>query len=109
VTFPFGETVTVHRRAPRDDFGRPGAVTSHQIEGVALAPRRSEEGNTPTRNTVTAGLVAFMPYDADIRATDTVERFDGTKWAVVGTPMRWRSPLTGWMPGTEVELERVTG
>ena len=109
MTFPFGETVTVHRQGPRDDFGDPTPVSTHQIRGVGIAPRRSSETNSPTRNTLVYGLTAYMPADADIRATDVVERPDGTRWNVVGEPMRWRSPFTGWAPGTEVDLERATG
>lgn len=109
MSFPFGETVTVHRRASRDDFGRQPSENTHTIDNVAIAPRRSAETNSPTRNTVVTGLTAYMPFDANVRASDVIERFDGTKWNVIGEPLRWRSPLTGWQPGCEVELERVTG
>lgn len=109
MSLPFGETVVVHRRAPRDDFGQPVPSSTHSIEGVGIAPRRSTEANTPARNTLVYGLTAYLPFDADIRATDVVERPDGTRWNVIGEPMRWRSPLTGWQPGTEVDLERATG
>lgn len=107
--FPAGVTVKVHRRGPRDDFGGRSAATVHEIHRVGLAPRRSAETNTPTRNTLAFGLTAFMPIDADIRATDVVELADGTRWNVVGEPMRWRSPHSGWSPACEVDLERVTG
>lgn len=109
MTFPFGETVTIHRRAPRDDYGQQLPATTHTVDGVAIAPRRASETNSPSRNTVVAGLTAYMPFDADVQAADVIERFDGTKWNVIGAPLRWRSPLTGWKPGCEAELERVTG
>lgn len=109
MNLPYAEVVLVHRRGERDDFGQVGPTTTHSIGSVAFAPRRTTETNTATRNTVVYGLTAYMPFNANIRSSDVVERRDGSKWQVVGEPMRWRSPMTGWQPGCEVDLERATG
>ncbi|MGH3992727.1 MAG: hypothetical protein ACRDSN_09740 [Pseudonocardiaceae bacterium] len=112
--FAHGVALTVHR-ATRDDFGDPGAETTHIIEGWALAPRLSSEPIETGRASVIVGLDAYGPYGADIQAADVVipgagaGRWTGVRFMVDGDPGDWRNPLTGWEAGTVAALLRVKG
>lgn len=110
--FPYGITIEVER-APLDlVHGDVVYSLSHVIEGCAVAPRTSTEDND-RRTTVIVGLTLYGPYDADLLARDRVvlpgeEPRKLRTYRVVGDVGRWRSPFTGWAPGFEVALERVT-
>lgn len=108
--FPFGITVTVQRPVE-------GAITRHgdtvyadhhDIEGCAMAPRYSNEDNT-NRTSVITGFSLFGPPGSDILAIDRVRTPDGNIYRVVGEAAHWGPhPMTGWAPGFEAALERVT-
>lgn len=106
--FPFGVTVTVIRQGTVDRYGdrQPGAEV--EVAGCAVFPRTSTE-SLDGRDTVVIGLTLLPPASADIKATDKVRLPDGATYQVVGEPGPWSSPLTGWAPGLQVALERVTG
>jgi len=109
--FQHGESVTVLRPGTLDRYGDPvpgNPSTTHTIEGCAFAPRSSTELHAQV-NTVIVGLTMYAPSGADIKATDTIQRSDGTRWNVEGQPGVWSSPFTGWQPGIVAALERVTG
>ena len=108
--FPFGETVTVERPGAEDQYGDrdADAGTEHTIEGCAFYPRSSDELHEG-RSTVITGLVMLAPPGADIRASDTIRREDGSRWPVEGSPLHWTCPLSGWHPGVQVHLRQVTG
>jgi len=108
VTFPHGETATVQRPGGETRYGDKLPGTEHTLTGCVFAPRESTELHE-FRNTVIVGLTMYAPAGADIRATDTVVRSDGTRWRVEGQPGVFTSPFTGWTPGVVVALERVTG
>ncbi|MER5671156.1 hypothetical protein [Pseudonocardia alni] len=108
MNFARGISVRVHRLAGVDRFGDRLPGTTHVVSGCALAPRTSSEDN-PRGSTVIVGLTLYGPYGADIRAEDVVELEGGSRYEVVGEPGHWASPFTGWAPGCEVALERVTG
>lgn len=109
--FPFGITVTVQR--PPDESNRYGDVTyvdHHTIDGCALAPRYSTEDNN-NRTSVIVGFSLFgPPQEGDDRvfATDRVKTPDGNVYRVTGESADWLHPITGWHPGFEAALERVT-
>jgi len=107
VSFPHGETVTVWREIT-DKFGDTTVVEQRTVAGCGVAPRTSTEDNAG-RVRVTTGITLYAPPGSGITATSRVRLADGTTWRVAGDPGRWRSPLTGWSPGDQIELERVTG
>lgn len=72
-----------------------------------MAPRYSTEIND-NRTSVIVGFSLFGPPGADILAKDRVKTPDGNFYRVVGEAASWTSPLTGWSPGFEAALERVT-
>lgn len=51
----------------------------------------------------------LAPPGADIKASDTVRRADGTRWPVDGVAGDWINPFTGWRAGTQIALRQVTG
>lgn len=114
--FLHGQTVEVERGA-RNDYGDNTYVVVGTIEGCAWAPRTSSEDNQ-SRTTVIVGLTLYGPYGADLRSDDRVvlpqdpmlpaaDREQRT-YRVVGEIGNWRSPFTGWTPGFEAALERVS-
>ena len=111
MTPAFGETVTVWLEE-RDRFGDVTVTGERTILGCAVAPRTSVEdvgsGSRP-RATVTTGMTLYVPAGSGLTAQHRVRLADGTVWRVEGSPGRWRSPFTGWYPGDQIELERVTG
>lgn len=107
MSFPHGQTVTVWQETV-DRFGDVTVTGERQVGGCGVAPRTSTE-NTAGRVQVVTGLTLYAPPNSGIAATSRVRLADGTVWRVIGDPGRWQSPLTGWYPGDQVELERVTG
>lgn len=109
--FPFGITVEVER-GTRNEHGDVNYAVTHSIEGCADAPRASTEVNE-NRTTVIVGKTLYGPYGADLRFDDrvvlpgTAPRKERT-WRVIGEIGNWRNPFTGWTPGFEVALERVS-
>ena len=105
---PFGETITVRRPGGTDQRGDPEPAVEHTVTGCAFAPRSSTEA-TDRRDTVVIGLTLYAPPDADIQATDKIVRANGTVWEVDGEPGDWQTPFTGWHPGLQIAVKRVTG
>ncbi|GAA0632186.1 hypothetical protein GCM10010174_61490 [Kutzneria viridogrisea] len=91
--------------SPRGD---PLPFTTHTVEGCGFAPRTATE-DVDRRDTVITGLTLYAPAGADIRPTDRIVRVDGTVWEIAGEPGDWWTPLTGWHPGLEIAVTRVTG
>jgi hypothetical protein len=111
VKLPHGETITVRRPsspAATGPRGDPLPYTTHTVAGCAFAPRASTE-TVDRRDTVITGLTLFAPPDADIQPTDRIQRADGSLWEVDGEPGDWQTPWTGWHPGLEIAVKRVTG
>lgn len=109
--YEHGVTITVRRDGEYDRNGDaiPGTGGDHTIDNCAWAPRATSETNR-YGNAVIVGLELFVPYGADIRATDTVLLpGDPVVWFVDGDPGPWRSPFTDWRPGTQVALTRQKG
>lgn len=114
--YPFGTTITVQERvaAPVDRYGEVTYTwVSRTIDGCAVAPRSSSRGaggelSDGGRQGVIVGLTVYAPPDSAIDAHARVE-IDGELFEVDGEVGRWRSPLTGWAPGDEINLKRVEG
>lgn len=105
--FPFGLSVEVHRPPAMDRHGDGSYTFHHTIDGCAMAPRYSSEVNE-NRTSVIVGFSLFGPPGSDILAKDRVKTPDGNFYRVVGEAASWASPLTGWAPGFEAALERIT-
>jgi hypothetical protein len=109
MTFPYAETITVYREQ-RNRFGDVTRADERRIEGVAFAPRTSSEAGGDMRTAVVrSGLTVYIPAVSGLTAQHRIVRADGTEWRVAGAAAQWRNPLTGWAPGEQVEVERVTG
>jgi hypothetical protein len=117
VRFAHSETITVRRPsspAATGPRGDPLPWTTHTVDNCVFAPSVSTGASVSTeavdrRDTVITGLTLFAPPDADIQATDRIVRPDGTLWEVEGMPGPWVTPFTGWAPGLQVAVKRVTG
>lgn len=108
--FPFGVTVKVNRGARDPRHGDVTYTYHHSISGCGIAPRYSSEVNE-NRSTVIVGFSLFGPPqfgDFRVFADDEIETPDGNKYRVVGESADWQNPMTGWHPGFEAALERVT-
>lgn len=111
-----GETITVWLEIS-DRFGVVTVADERAVVGCAVFPQTSVEstgvgpgqGNQIGRLSVTSGITLLVPPGAGLTARHRVQLADGSLWEVSGEPGRWRSPLTGWAPGDQVELERSTG
>jgi hypothetical protein len=109
--FPFGRSVVVFREV-RNAVGDVDQVDRFDLDAVSISPRVSNEFGTDSRNAVvTTGLTMLVadPSDAERITPQHRVEIDGIVYRVQGSPARWASPLTGWAPGTQVELDRVTG
>lgn len=111
--FPFGFTLTVKRDGGRDPFGNPKPGTSHDITGCAAAPAGSVEYSNGQATVITQDTI-YGPYDADVKAQDTVTVPDGQplaagKYQVTGEPERWKNPFTGLEAGCVIHLTGIQG
>jgi len=110
--------VIIRRPSGRTTFNDPTGHTTREQEGCAWAPRFSDE-ETDLRETVIVGYWLFVPFGADIQATDEVLipeiihlTNDGEEtviWQVDGEPGRWQSPWTHIHIGTQIALKRANG
>jgi hypothetical protein len=109
--FPFGGTAKINRGVRDVRHGDITYTYHHSIDGCALAPRYSNEASGENRGSVIVGFTLFGPSqvgDRRVFADDEVEWVDGNKYRVVGEAADWDHPMTGWKPGFEAALERVT-
>lgn len=113
--FPAGRSVLVWRET-RDRYGDAGREGERWLHGVSIAPRVSTEAGGDLRTaTVSTGLTMLVP-GAEFDGVDGVwisaqhrVQVDDDVYRVQGRPAVWSSPLTGWAPGVQVELEAVEG
>lgn len=113
---PYGEPLVRLRRrmAPdpysgestRSDWSAPDSL---DLEGAAIAPSSStERASTFNRQTVITSMSIYGPAGMDVLPGDRIKA--RTKlWEVTGEKADWRNPLTGWEPGVELPVERMTG
>lgn len=102
-----GETVTVNRYA-QDPYGDTVLISQHTIPRCSFRIMASSEP-LDFRTDVVSTARLLAPYGSDLKATDRIERADGTLWDVVGPPSQVSSPLTGWKPGMAATLTLATG
>ncbi|MGV3564157.1 MAG: hypothetical protein ACO1ON_12845 [Nocardioides sp.] len=100
------ETITVVRPSWRDERGKqvpdydtPAARTV--VEGCEVQSGASTEDLGARQNVIIRHTV-WAPAGTVVGARDAVE-FEGTRYAVDGEPMRWRSP-TGALSHVQIFL-----
>ncbi len=109
-SFPFGDTVILHRLVPagRDEYGVTVRVDQPvTLERCATWAGPSSE-RTDNQTQVTVDRTVVLPAGTTVLATDEVT-VRGQRYTVVGQPADDRSPFTGWAPGVVVELRKVSG
>lgn len=110
--FPHGETVVRHpwMEGADDGYGISGAWGPDETwAGVAVAPGSSSE---PLADGSTRVITSMALYDSMAREVGPRDEFTvrGRRWAVDADGSgAWRSPWTGWTPGSVVQLRAVTG
>lgn len=114
--WPYPESVTLHRVSIDgvDEYGNDVLVDVTQtVDGCALWPSDANASgsneDTQARDLVLSGYTVLMPTGTTVTPYDRVTLPDGLLYEVVGTPGRWRSPLTATDPGVQVMLQRVAG
>lgn len=113
--FPYGETA-VRQRATTSVDPYSGEATgpdwttpdSLDIPGCAFDPGGSTEPLEQGRTAVITQPTVYAPFGADVRAGDRLV-VRGRTWEVDGDPADYRSPFTGWEPGTTIKLKVVEG
>lgn len=79
-----------------------------EIKGVAIAPTSSVEVDEAGRQMVVTGMSIYGAIDADIAAEDRVQARSGL-WDIKGEYLAWKNPFTGWEPGAQASIKKVTG
>jgi hypothetical protein len=105
---PFGVTVEVISRV-RGQHGDTTRVPKGSIAGCGFAPSSSTEDNDRKAQVDTTASLYIPPGSLAVSAQDVIRFPNGDEWQVDGEPLMWFSPLTGWAPGGEVRIRRVTG
>lgn len=115
IPLPHGETVIRLRgTAATDPYS--GETTSVDwsdpddlaLEGCAVWPGDTAEPLRDARTMVVSDYVVAAPAGSDVLASDRVV-IRGRTCQVVGDPFDWRSPFTGWQPGTIIQANVVEG
>jgi hypothetical protein len=83
------------------------STASSTLTGCILWPRMSTE-TVQGQDQVIAGLMLLVPPGVTVKATDRVQ-VGADVYEVDGQAGSWVSPFTGWAPGNEVALVKVTG
>ena len=107
--FSFGRSVSLVRRSKSgtDAYGNDVFATTSTVVAGAFAPGGSTE-QVQGQNVVITQPTLYLPPGTDVSAVDAID-IDGDRFEVDGTPTDWVNPFTGWNPGVEVRLKRVTG
>lgn len=100
---PYGGMAVDVERAVYDRFNDATYTFSHTLFGCLEFPVESTE----EANSVTDRRRLLAPSGSDVRATDRI-KIRGLAYQVNGLPKDWIDPLTGWAPGMQVDLVRVT-
>lgn len=101
-------TITV-QRATFDRFNDPTYVDHHDVTGCIqyAVVRRSASPSQAAELSVNDRHEVLAPANADVLPTDRV-RMNGLLYQVIGLPMDWTDPFTGWSPGVQIMLERIS-
>lgn len=79
-----------------------------ELEGVAIAPSSSTETSTEDRTSVATSMSLYASPGADVLPHDRIRARSGL-WQVEGEVADWRNALTGWNPGVEFRIGKVSG
>lgn len=116
ITWPFPESVTLQRTSidSADEYGNDVLVDVEEVvHGCAIWPSDANASGSnedvQARDLVISGYTVLLPSGTTVTPFDRMILPDGLTYEVVGTPGRWRSPLTSTDPGVQVTLQRVTG
>jgi hypothetical protein len=109
VNFPFGQTVSLVKRVKSgtDAYGNDVYTETATSVAGAYAPAGSTE-QLQGQDVVTTQPTVFLPPGTSVAAVDAID-VAGQRFEVDGVPNVWGNALTGWQPGVEVRLKRVTG
>lgn len=106
--FPYGETVTVQTPATSTDrYGKTVTDWSNPAtrpESCAVGPGGSSEPSLDARAAIDSDFDLFFDHDPAIVASERVV-VRGLVCDVDGHPFSWRSPFSGWEPGTVVRVK----
>jgi hypothetical protein len=110
--FAFGEPVTIlSAGTSTDDYGNAVEDWSTPVErpeSCAVADGGSTETQGDARTPVDSDFDLIFDHDPAVSAQNRV-RVRGLDCSVVRRPFSWRSPFTGWEPGTVVRVSIVEG
>lgn len=87
------------------DWTTPDALV---ISDCGFDPGGSLEPTEVGRTSVITQPTVYAPTGADVTAQDRLV-CRGVTYDVDGQPAAWRSPFTGWLPGTVIKLREVAG
>lgn len=109
MTFPFGDTITLHSRTVtgHDTYGNDVYTSTDSTVVGGFAPAGSAE-LTQGQDLVTTTPSVYLPAGTNVAAVDQVT-VRGVTYDVDGSPQDWRHPFTGWQAGIVVRLQGVTG
>lgn len=112
---PFGFTLTV-RRIGTNGYGETEVLEEYDIPGCIFAPGTASEDNNQ-RSQVFRSASIYLP--ARSRRVDPSSKLvipaavtgddQATEWEAEGPSAAWPNPFTGWNPGSELVVRRVTG
>lgn len=108
--FAFAEAVTVQTAtAVLDPYsgettGTDWTTPITRAESCGVAPGGSTEPNEVARNAIDSDFDLIFDHDPGISAADRVV-VRGLTCEVDGRPFVYRSPFTGWEPGTLVRVK----
>lgn len=85
-------------------FGDPEEL----LAGVAPASSTDEPRSYGAHTVVTPATLYLPEFRTDLSPHDEWE-VRGVRSGVEGQPQPWRSPMTGWTPGTVIQLRKVDG
>jgi hypothetical protein len=78
------------------------------IEGVAIAPSIGTETRTEDRTSVVTPMSLYCTPGVDVLPQDRIRARSGL-WQVEGEVADWKNAFTGWNPGAEFRLKKVSG
>ena len=107
---PYAEPVTIQSPTVTTDpysgesTGKDWANPAERPESCAVAPGGSTEPVETARAPIDSDFDLIFDHDPGITPADRVV-VRGLTCEVDGHPFAWRSPFTGWSPGTVVRVK----
>lgn len=106
---PYAESVTVQSPGTSTDPYSGETVTdwstpTERVERCAVAPGGSSEPSEVARTAIDSDFDLIFGYDPSVTAADRIV-VRGLTCEVDGHPFAFRSPFTGWEPGTLVRVK----